>query len=302
MADDDTEMKRLLAVARENAKSITQARQRAEMDLATSREALRVSEEKLSLGIAIAQLGLCSIDYLKNTITLDARAANIFGLETGVPLPRSRVNDRFYPDDLLPIDANINEARDPTGIGYVALEHRIQRLDGSISWVSVRKQVQFAPDANGMRQGVSGLVVIQDITERRLTEEKVHNSEVRYRTVVEGSQHGIVIQQDGRIMYANPSMARIFGYNSSNDMIGLSTLDDLVVQEDQPILRNRLVEVYKGEAVESHPGWRGRHKLGKTLWLSSTAHITEWNKRPAVASFYYDITGEKLAEERSARK
>ena len=239
MADDDTEMKRLLAVARENAKSIAQARQRAEMDLVTSREALRVSEAKLSLGIAIAQLGLCSIDYLQNTITLDATAAKIFGLETGVPLPRSKVHDCFYPDDILPIDAKINEARDPTGNGYVALEHRIRRLNGSISWVSVRKQIQFAPDANGVRQAVSGLVVIQDITERRLIEEKVHISEVRYRTVVEGSQHGIVIQQDGRIVYANPSMARIFGYNSSNDMIGLSTLDDLVVQEDQPILRNR---------------------------------------------------------------
>ena len=141
----------------------------------------------------------------------------------------------------------------------------------------------------------------RDVTERWSTGEQQPIADSRYRTIVEGSLHGIVIQQDGRIVYANPSMARIFGYNSPEDMIGLSTFDDLVVEEDQLVLRKRTAEVYKGEAVGPHPGWRGRHKVGKILWVSSTAQITEWDNRPAVASFYYDITPEKLAGERLQR-
>lgn len=297
MVDDDFETKQLLAVVRENAKSILLARQQAKIDLIESREALRVSEAKLSLGIIIGQLGLCSIDYLTNTITLDETTANLFGLQSTIPLLRSKVHERIHPDDMWAVNAKIKDALDPTGNGYMAIEHRICRPDGSICWVSVQNQVQFAPDVNGVLHAVSGIFFIQDITERRATKENVRVSEARYRTVIEGSIQGIVIQVDGRIVYSNSSMARIFGYNSPNDMIGLSTFDDLVVQEDQPALRKRTAQVYSGEVIGPHPGWRGRHKLGKTLWVSSAAHITEWEMRPAVASFYYDITSEKLANE-----
>ena len=180
----------------------------------------------------------------------------------------------------------------------MAIEHRILRRDGAIRWVSARKKIQFEPDIDGVPRAVRGIFVMQDITERKFADERVRISEARYRTVVEGSQQGIVIQQNSRILYANPSMARIFGYASPREMIGLSTFDDLVVQDDQPVLRNRIAAVYKGEAVGPHPGWRGKHKAGNVLWVSSTAHITEWDGQPAVTSFYYDVTKEKLAHDR----
>ena len=52
-----------------------------------------------------------------------------------------------------------------------------------------------------------------------------------------------------------------------------------------------------GEAIVPHPGWRGRHKEGRLLWISSSAHASEWNGKPAVTSFYKDITETKIAEQ-----
>ena len=118
----------------------------------------------------------------------------------------------------------------------------------------------------------------------------------QFRRIVEASLHGVVIQQGGRILYANKAMAGIFGFSCRQAMIGLSTFDDFVAEEERPLLRTRTAAVYRGETVEPHPGWRGFRLDGSEIWVSSTAQLVEWLGQPAVVSFYFDITDSKLAE------
>lgn len=121
-------------------------------------------------------------------------------------------------------------------------------------------------------------------------------TETHFRSVVEGSLQGIIIQQDDRIVYANPAMARLFGYASGEDMIGLDPFVDLILDEDLDVFRARTAAVYRGASVTPHPGWRARHRTGKEVWMVSTAHVSEWQGRPAVTSFYFDITERRQAE------
>ncbi len=127
---------------------------------------------------------------------------------------------------------------------------------------------------------------------------RVEGSETRYRNIVEGTLHGIVIQQQGRIVYANPAMAKLFGYASPGAMIGLSTFEDLVAEDERPLLRARTSAVYQGDQVQPHPGWQGHRPDGQAIWVSSTAQLSEWQGRPAITSFYIDITQEKRSDAR----
>jgi PAS domain S-box-containing protein len=122
-------------------------------------------------------------------------------------------------------------------------------------------------------------------------------AEKRYRSVVEGSLQGILIHQDDRICFANEALARMFDYESAHALVGRSVWETFVLPENQAELRARTRDILAGKPVPPHPGWRAEGKLGRRLWVATAASRIEFQGRPAVASFYLDITEQKLAQE-----
>ncbi len=126
--------------------------------------------------------------------------------------------------------------------------------------------------------------------------EALRAAEARFKSVVEGAVHGIVIQQDECIVFANPAMAALFGYADPQDMIGLNPFEDLIAGEDLSAFRARNAEAFAGGRVVPHHGWRARHREDREVWISSTGHPSEWQGRKAVTSFFVDITDRRLSE------
>ena len=179
-------------------------------------------EEQLRLGVEVAGIGLGSIDYIANLITLDSIAAALFGLPANVPIPRSNIHARFHPEDVADIFAKMAKALDPSGSGFMAYEHRILRPDGSMRWVSARKQVQFAATHSGdPKRAKSGLIAMLDISERKSAEERVALSEIRYRRLFEAAKDGVLLLDPNscKIIDANPFMTILLDY-SREQLVG----------------------------------------------------------------------------------
>ncbi len=87
---------------------------------------------------------------------------------------------------------------------------RISRKDGKPSWALCTKLPW--KDKNGRVIGIIGSN--RDITERKKAEQALHESEIRYTTIFESAQEGILIAdvETKKIKYANPSLCRMFGY------------------------------------------------------------------------------------------
>src|SRR5678816_1647982 len=99
-------------------------------------------------------------------------------------------------------------------------------------------------DLKGDAQGFRGVVI--DVSERRLAEEALRESEERYRRLVEMSPDGIAIHSEGKVVFANPSACRTMGAARPEDLIGRPVLE-LVHPEYHDIVRRRLEILRRGE-------------------------------------------------------
>ncbi len=122
--------------------------------------------------------------------------------------------------------------------------------------------------------------------------------EEAYRALVEHSLQGLLIFQDGRVVFANQAMADITGYSVA-ELVALSPeqVRAFVHPEDRETVWRRHLRRMAGEPVLQRYDFRGLRKDGSVCWLEAHASRIEYEGRPAIQAAYVDITNHKLAEE-----
>ena len=78
-------------------------------------------------------------------------------------------------------------------------------------------------DAAGNFNGYRG--VGRNITERKQAQATLHESEERYRTLVEWTPEAIAVHRGGKLVYVNPAAIKMLGAKSAQDLIGKPFLD-----------------------------------------------------------------------------
>jgi len=174
---------------------------------------------------------------------------------------------------------------------YWTLEVGLRCKDGSTAWVEER--VQFLRDGEGSPVGLLG--VTRDITQRRMAEEALRDSETKYRLVVENAHEAIVVVQDGLIVFANDKTAEISGYQPEELL--MRPFRDFVPSEDIDFVETRYEKRMAGEEVAPSYLFSFMDKYGRRKWAEVTATDLEWRGRPALIYFLNDITERRLAEE-----
>jgi PAS domain S-box-containing protein len=131
--------------------------------------------------------------------------------------------------------------------------------------------------------------------EKQVLEERVKESEARYRTIVE-TAHDIIwtLDTQGNILSLNKSAETISGYTAP-ELIGKNFVL-LVYPEDLPMVRDVLAKVFRGE--EASGAGRICAKDGNLFTLSVNAvPLFENDRVIGMAGFGRDITKQKEAEE-----
>jgi diguanylate cyclase (GGDEF)-like protein/PAS domain S-box-containing protein len=138
--------------------------------------------------------------------------------------------------------------------------------------------------------------IIHDITERKLAEEALLLSEQKYRNIVDYASVGIYRSTpDGRMLMANPALARILGYDSIDELLSKNLATDIYVTEDER--QNALARfAANGFTIEQELLWR--RKDGTPIWVQLNAHAIDLQKNAEVfEGFVFDVTERRVAEE-----
>ncbi|MFM7603357.1 MAG: EAL domain-containing protein [Pseudanabaena sp.] len=122
------------------------------------------------------------------------------------------------------------------------------------------------------------LILINDITQKMQAEEALKRAEARYRSIFENAIEGIFQSTvDGKFLISNPMLAKIYGYDSPEDLI--ATLTNIQQLYTDPQRRSELIKLLEEQEEVKFFESAVYRKDGSIIWTSENIHAV------------YDIAG-----------
>jgi PAS domain S-box-containing protein len=170
-------------------------------------EALRVSEERFRTAAHIANDVVFERDFETGTAMYYGDIDALHGYAPG-EFPRTMEGwcEVCHPDDL---NHMLNSVREQfLSEKPIAREFRSRKKDGTyLHWID---HYQLIKNKKGLPHKWIG--VQTNITEQKIAEQKLKESEERYRTLIENQGEGFVTMDlSGKFLFANPAAEEIFG-------------------------------------------------------------------------------------------
>jgi len=266
-------------------------------------QTLREREEHLSLATAAANLAPWVWYVKEDAIWVTESAYRLYGLDPAMAADRpafgvETVVRAAPPDDRDAIREGLRRAIEER-TSYQA-EHRIVWPNGETRWVLATARCEYEDDGSPRRL----LGVSIDITERKLAEQRLGESEARYRLIADNARDVIwTMNLDGRFTYVSPSVTQLLGF-TVEEVMG-QTIGEALTQESLRQVRPEFETVRTtGEKLRSQWELDQPRKDGSIVHTEvSTAVLRDEEGEPVgILGVSRDITERRHMEEARAEQ
>jgi PAS domain S-box-containing protein len=256
-------------------------------------QVLRENEARFSGVVESAMDAIITVDSMQHIVLFNVAAERMFGYPAaeivGQPL------DRLIPARYREVHRSHIRSFGETG----ATARSMGKL-GNISGLRASGE-DFSAEASISQLEIDGeklfTVILRDVTERKVVERALHESESKYRNLVESSSDLIwSTDAEGRITFINEAVRRIYGYEPE-EMLGRPLVELLGgghTKKSFGFFRTMLSEDRSASDYECE----AQHKNGERVVLSSNAIVLrdDAGNRLGVSGISKDITARKRME------
>jgi PAS domain S-box-containing protein len=256
-------------------------------------ETLRESEEKYRAILESIEEGYYEVDLRGNITFCNDYLCKILGY------PREELvgtNNRRYMNQ-----ANAKIVFDTfnrvflTGVPTKSLAWELLHRDGSTRTVEV--SVSLIRNAQAEPVGFRG--ILRDITEKKLADEALRESEEKYRELVDHAPAGIYevdfIQR--KFVTVNDVMCEYVGY-TKEELLDNMTPFDILTDESKALFMERMAKIFAGEKVPQAVEYTAKTKDGRIIWVMLNHKLIYDKGFPRGArAVVHNITERKMAEE-----
>ncbi len=171
-------------------------------------------------------------------------------------------------------------------------EYTLHRKDTDETWTG---SYSFAPirEQNGDITG--SVIVVRDVTEQKLLQKTIRESELKFRTIFACSPVAIAIRDvlDGTLFDVNYSWERIFGY-TKEEVIGRSVkeLDIYLKSEDY---EHNVTALHEHGQILNKP-MQFRKKSGEIIHVLFSGELITYNDKACILVMITDITLQELQQ------
>ncbi|KGK82405.1 diguanylate cyclase [Desulfosporosinus sp. HMP52] len=263
-------------------------------DKKKTEEAERKAKERLEEAQEFARLGYWEFNTITGENYWSDELIRICG---GLTRNEFAPNFDAFMQMVHPDDKNliINTMKEPLKDKEFELELRLIKPNDEIAWIHER--VKYDQDPSG--KVIRWYGVAQDISQRKLNEIKLKESEAKFKELVENLGEVIWIRQGGKLVYISPAYEQVWGRTCQSLYENPQSFIDSIHPEDKERILQGFVNDHatNQDLVEDQYRIRRPDGTERWIWLRKFRILDNHGKIIRHVGICYDVTKIKEYEE-----
>ncbi|MHB0866808.1 MAG: PAS domain S-box protein [Thermoleophilia bacterium] len=203
----------------------------------------------------------------------------------------------FNPEDRQTVLAQVEQLMKSASVTGTWTIKKVCK-DGTEIWVNEVARLMEWPHGRPVI-----LILCENITDRKLAEMALVESETKLRAIFENSRDAIGVSIAGTHVLVNSAYLKLFGYEDEQELIGRSILN-LIAPDDRDQVMTIVRQHADGESTPNFYEVRGQRKDGTEFDMEVSVSTYELENQTYTLVMLRDISQRKLLEEslRQAQK
>jgi len=142
----------------------------------------------------------------------------------------------------------------------------------------------------------ASFVTMRDITEKNRIQKALQESEIKYKTLVDNSQDGILIIRNNQVLFANNTICRML--KTTSQQLSAFPATDIVHPDDRKKAQEMSALREKGESRTMLDNYRLKVTTGEYIETESFSTVIDYEGSPASFITIHDITEKNRMQEK----